>query len=240
MYLHLAAVSPFYAFQQSDLVGRIIVLILFLASVFAWTIIAEKWLYLRAVRRQVIASMKFFRESTGPLEVLSHIDSLRGPMHRIADALRDGLAAGRRQTPALLLAELRSKRKLSALNSAETDRLRALAESAVDNEILRMEARLGLLGSIVGASPFLGLLGTVWGVMMAFTGMAMVGRADIGAIAPGVSGALLTTVVGLLVAIPALIGYNLLVNNVKLLSIKMDNFAAEFISWLQSENSLEE
>jgi biopolymer transport protein TolQ len=99
---------------------------------------------------------------------------------------------------------------------------------------MTMEERLGLLGSIVSAAPFLGLLGTVWGVMIAFCGMAVQGKADINAIAPGVSGALLTTVVGLLVAIPALIGFNLLTNKIKKLTIDLDNAAEQLLGLLKS------
>ena len=67
-----------------------------------------------------------------------------------------------------------------------------------------------MLGSIVTGAPFLGLLGTVWGVMDAFGGMAGAGSASLQGLAPGVSGALLTTVAGLVVAIPSVFGYNYL------------------------------
>jgi biopolymer transport protein ExbB/TolQ len=70
--------------------------------------------------------------------------------------------------------------------------------------------------------------------MIAFCGMAVQGKADINAIAPGVSGALLTTVVGLLVAIPALIGFNLLTNKIKKLTIDLDNAAEQLLGLLKS------
>ena len=104
----------------------------------------------------------------------------------------------------------------------------------MDEEIIQIEQRLGLLSSIVSVSPFLGLLGTVWGVMLSFIGMAIEGKADINAIAPGVSGALLTTVVGLLVAIPAVIGYNFLSSQVKICAVRMDNFAEDLLSYIKA------
>jgi biopolymer transport protein ExbB/TolQ len=91
----------------------------------------------------------------------------------------------------------------------------------------------------VSASPFLGLLGTVWGVMEAFGGMAASGSAMLSAVAPGISGALLTTVVGLLVALPSAIGYNLLTNKIRRISVQMDNFAQEFISETQNAYVIE-
>jgi biopolymer transport protein TolQ len=89
---------------------------------------------------------------------------------------------------------------------------------------------MGLLATAVSSAPFLGLLGTVWGVMDAFGGMAVKGSATLSAVAPGISAALLTTVVGLLVALPSAIGYNLLTNQIRRLTVQMDNFAQEFDS----------
>ena len=79
-------------------------------------------------------------------------------------------------------------------------------------------------------APFFGLLGTVWGVMGSFAGMAEKGSANIAAIAPGISGALLTTVAGLLVAIPSLIGFNLLANKVRKIVNEMDGFVDNFMA----------
>ena len=87
----------------------------------------------------------------------------------------------------------------------------------------------------VSISPFLGLFGTVWGIMLAFTEMAMAGRPDIQTLAPGVSGALLTTVLGLLVAIPSLVGYNTITFYIKQVTVHMDNFVEEFIAKLKIE-----
>jgi len=123
------------------------------------------------------------------------------------------------------------------LNPYEIDRVRSSLERAVSVKIDVLENRLGLLGTTVTVSPFLGLLGTVWGVMMAFAGMAQAGRPDIGAMAPGVSGALLTTVVGLVVAIPSVIGFNLLTSSTKQTITDMDNFVDDFVSLLRLRSS---
>src|SRR5262249_18639339 len=88
-------------------------------------------------------------------------------------------------------------------------------------------------------APFLGLLGTVWGVMSAFSGIALAaargGRTDLSAMAPGVSGALVTTVAGLLVAIPSMFGYNWLGRNLRVLTLALDNFAQELVSNMETE-----
>ena len=87
----------------------------------------------------------------------------------------------------------------------------------------------------VSGAPFLGLLGTVWGVMSAFSYVALQGSATLDALAPGVSAALVTTVAGLLVAIPSMFGYNWLVHNLRVMTVELDNFAQELISKMETE-----
>jgi biopolymer transport protein ExbB/TolQ len=112
-------------------------------------------------------------------------------------------------------------------------------ESAVAREALRLESGLILLAIAVSGAPFLGLLGTVWGVMSAFAGIAQAAaagsRGDLAAMAPGVSGALITTVAGLLVAIPSMFGYNWLVHTLRVLTVELDNFAQELVSKMETE-----
>jgi biopolymer transport protein ExbB/TolQ len=105
--------------------------------------------------------------------------------------------------------------------------VRSAMERAVGEAALALEERLVLLSLAVSGAPFLGLLGTVWGVMETFGEIAVQGRADLKAMAPGVSAALITTVMGLMVAIPAMFGYNYLISAVKGTIVEMDNFAAQ-------------
>jgi biopolymer transport protein ExbB/TolQ len=103
-------------------------------------------------------------------------------------------------------------------------------ERAVGESALRLESQMILLATAVSGAPFLGLLGTVWGVMETFGDVAAAGSANLTAMAPGVSAALITTVTGLLVAIPAMFGYNYLVTTVRAMTVQLDNFAAELAS----------
>ena len=111
--------------------------------------------------------------------------------------------------------------------------VRNVAERTVADQALLLESSMGYLATAVSASPFLGLLGTVWGVMDAFGGMAVSGSATLSAVAPGISGALLTTVVGLLVALPSAIGYNYLTNEIRQMCVQMDNFAQDISAAIQ-------
>ena len=92
-----------------------------------------------------------------------------------------------------------------------------------------------LLAIAVSAATFLGLLGTFWGVMSTFSYVAIQGHADLKTMAPGVSAALVTTVAGLLVAIPSMFGYNWLVHNLRVLTVELDNYAQELISHIETE-----
>ena len=91
-------------------------------------------------------------------------------------------------------------------------------------ESLKLESGLIWLAAAVSSGPFLGLLGTVWGVMSTFGHVAQQQSASLKAMAPGVSAALVTTVAGLLLAIPAMFGYNALVHSLRVLTVELDNF----------------
>ncbi len=114
--------------------------------------------------------------------------------------------------------------------SPVSDEIRESMESAISNEVLHLEEMLVFLAIGASACPLLGLLGTVWGVMNAFLGMETYHSATISAVAPGISDALITTIAGLAAAIPAVVGYNYFVNQVKVMTTEMENFTYRFVS----------
>ncbi len=244
MFIHipptLATSMPVYAFRQSDSVGKAIVILLLIGSVFTWTIMIEKGLALYRAKQATIDFFRLFRNSGNPLKILHRALENQSPVSKVYQSGVSELLdmCGVPVEQADLYGSSRYPEK--DLSSAEVETIRSSLERAVADQILRLEDRIGLLATAVSVSPFFGLFGTVWGVMRAFCGMAQQGNADIGAIAPGVSGALLTTVVGLLVAIPSLIGYNLLTNTIRQLTVYMDNFVEEFmvcVRIVQHENT---
>ena len=92
-----------------------------------------------------------------------------------------------------------------------------------------------ILSTAVAGEPFIGLLGTVWGVMETFSGIAMVQAASLTAMAPGVAGALIATVVGLFVAIPAMVAYNYMITLVRAITQELDNFTSEFATAVEHQ-----
>jgi biopolymer transport protein TolQ len=109
-------------------------------------------------------------------------------------------------------------------------------QRSVANQTLVYESNLVFLASIVSSAPFFGLLGTVWGVMEAFGSVALQPVATVQTHAPGVSGALLSTVAGLLVAIPSLLGYNFMLSRMRRMTVELENFASSLADRIELES----
>ncbi len=227
----------YYAFVNSDSVGKSIVVLLMVFSVFTWTIMVDKFL---AIFRAKKLSDRFFAKFTenncrvnNPLLMREAIND-PAPLARIycegVDKLLEFYADNNDQPNAI--GETRQDTKLT---EEQVNAVEAVLEREESHQIFELETRIGLLATMVSVSPFFGLFGTVWGVMMAFCGIAAAGRSDFQALAPGIAGALLTTVAGLIVAIPSLVGYNLLTANIRKLTVTMDNFIEEFIVKIKLE-----
>lgn len=206
------------AFGQSNLAGKAIVLALLVFSLLAWTVMLGKYLELRRFHAQNQTLQGRLEASERITVIDPQLGDSRGPYAYLG---REGLKAYHR-----------SNGSQNTMGFVENALQRAVARATV-----QYESRMVLLGSIVSGAPFLGLLGTVWGVMDAFGAIAGREGASIATLAPGVSGALLTTVAGLLVAIPAVFGYNYLLTEVKRQVTEMENFASHLADRLELENS---
>lgn len=203
------------AFVQANLAGKVIVFILLVLSFLAWTVMVGKYLELMKFRDQNRAFQQRLDATERVLVIDPKLPEARGPFAHLG---REALQA------------YHGARGQHAISHLENALQRAVAWST-----LRYESRMTLLGSIVSGAPFLGLLGTVWGVMDAFGAIAGEEGASIATLAPGVSGALLTTVAGLLVAIPSVFGYNYLLTQVKLQITGLENFASVLADRIELE-----
>ena len=104
---------------------------------------------------------------------------------------------------------------------------------ATTQETQRLERYLTFLATTGSTAPFIGLFGTVWGIMDSFRGIGLTGSASLAVVAPGISEALVATAIGLVAAIPAVMGYNHFANKVNVLTGEMDNFSQEFLNIVQ-------
>ena len=223
----LADTSLYYAFRNSDVLGKGIVIVLFLFSMITWCIMADKGIGLKCALRDCAAFLEKFRSKRDPMTFADRIEEEPSPTARVCEA-----AYLRISQMNVTLPNGASR----ALSFEEIDIIRATMEQAVADQIIVLEGKMIFLATAVSISPFMGLFGTVWGIMLAFTELAIAGKADIQTLAPGVSGALLTTVGGLLVAIPSVIGYNVITSQIKSTIVHLDNFVEEFIVKLKIEN----
>ncbi len=224
----------YYAFTNSTGEGKAVLFTLFIASIFSWSVMVTKLRMLRFARRQSDRFSALFRRDRQPLRLFEAGARFDGsPLFRIYDAGATELCfqmLGSTEVDETFLARLADAPKITP---AQMRSVTAAMERAVGESALALEGQMNVLSMAVSGAPFIGLLGTVWGVMDAFGGIAAAGNANLAAMAPGVSGALITTVTGLLVAIPAMFGYNFLVTSIRSIIVECDNFAAEFASEIE-------
>ncbi|MES2568638.1 MAG: MotA/TolQ/ExbB proton channel family protein, partial [Verrucomicrobiota bacterium] len=205
-----------FALETSTLPGQIILFLLFVASVFSWTVMATKYRVLQIANRQRRHFLELFRSDRQPLHLYAERARYEGaPVFSV-------YKAGCRELTYQLLGSaevdetFRGRLDLAPKISPAQMRVVVTAmERAVGETALRLESQMIVLATAVSGAPFLGLLGTVWGVMDTFSDVAAAGSANLAAMAPGVSAALITTVTGLLVAIPAMFGYNFLITTLR-------------------------
>ena len=218
--------SLYYAFSKSDILGQSICIVLFLFSIAVWAVMMEKIINLHKAEQFCEIFTRVFKEKRNVLG--SRDKALLDP----SPVAKVYLTACERAEQFHLNIQDPKRR---ALTDSEISIIRSTMEQAVEEQLLLLEKRSLFLATAVSASPFLGLFGTVWGITLAFTELAIQGKADIQTLAPGVSGALLTTVIALIVAIPSLVGYNMIGSYVRKLTVKLDNFVEEMVSRLKIE-----
>ncbi len=223
-----------YSFLESTIEGKIVLLALFLGSIFSWSVMVTKIRYLQFARRQSERFSVLFRRDRAPLRIYEQGVKFDGsPLYEIYKAGCAELCfqlLGSSEVDETFRARLDGAPKITP---AQMRAVTAAMERAVGEAGLKLESQMIILSTAVSGAPFLGLLGTVWGVMDAFGGIARAGNANLAAMAPGVAGALITTVVGLLVAIPAMFGYNFLVVSLRSMLVQAENFAAELSSEIE-------
>jgi biopolymer transport protein ExbB/TolQ len=217
-----------YIWEQATLEAKAIIILLLLFSIIAWSVMTYKALQMRRAKKLNQFFTAEFKTQKSVLEMFDRRIQADGcPLFAVyqagsieLDARLRGSGAESRKTRVSLKAMEHVKRTL---------------ENTVAQESLKLESGLILLAIAVSGAPFLGLLGTVWGVMSTFSGIAQLGGATMEAMAPGVAAALVTTVAGLLVAIPSMFGYNWLVHTLRVLTVQLDNFAQELVSKMETE-----
>ncbi len=226
------------AFWLSDLCGQTIVVLLIGGSVLAWSIMITKFIQLGRAAKAARLFLRAYHGESQPLALFlrrrqlppNPVDAMyqaacASAVEMLSSDGAEGFLAARVETAA-------------RLTDVQVRTVRALIERTAADQALVLDSSMGALATSTTAAPFLGLLGTVIGVMNAFGAMAVSGMVVLKEVAPGISGALLTTVVGLIVALPSSIGYNFLSSKIRALTVAMENFIEEFMTDLERAHSL--
>ena len=216
-----------FVWNNATIEAKIIIILLIIFSIFAWSVMVAKGLQMRRAKRMNGFFDLEFRKEKNVFGIYDRRIDVDGcPNFAVYQA-------GCHELDTRLKTASRERKGSASLKMME--HVKRTLERTVAQESLKLESGLILLAIAVSGAPFLGLLGTVWGVMSTFSGVAQQGQADLTAMAPGVSAALITTVAGLLVAIPSMFGYNWLVHTLRVLTVELDNFAQELVSKMETE-----
>jgi biopolymer transport protein TolQ len=196
---HLAHLSPLALFLQADGIVKTVIILLLIASVWAWAIIVDKTIRLRRVQGRAdgfLASLRKGHSLADLGETLKGYakDPFTSIYNAIVDEYKRSREAGLDTTEA-------NKESLK-------ERVHRVATLAANIELERLQRGLQGLATIGSVSPFVGLFGTVWGIMNSFQGIAASNNTSLAVVAPGIAEALFATALGLFAAIPAVVAYN--------------------------------
>jgi len=217
-----------YVWHQARPEAKAIIVLLIAFSIIAWSTMYYKAVQMRRARKLNHYFNEEFRSQKSVLDIFDRKLQVEGcPLYSVYQTGCSQLDA-RLRGPG-------GERRRQQVTLKNMEHVKRAIENVVAQESLKLESGLILLALAVSGAPFLGLLGTVWGVMSAFGGIAQQGTATLAAMAPGVAAALITTVAGLLVAIPSMFGYNYLVHNLRVFTVALDNFAQELVSKMEAE-----
>lgn len=222
------------SFLRANTAGKVLVVLLFIGSIIAWSILVTK---LREYQRAFRESRRFlalYQKEPTPMALFLKRPAFLGcPLYEMYQAgcqtLGGIIELRRTETPDLFAGT--AEKGLPKLRLADLKVIQNILNQQMDEQMIQLERHVVVLATAVTAAPFVGLLGTVWGVMDAFGGLAnQGGAATLSAVAPGVSGSLIATLVGLIVALPSLIGYNMLSSRIRILNTLMDHFSDQFMA----------
>lgn len=217
--------SPIALFLQADIIVKLVMIGLLIASIWTWAIIIAQWLKLRRVAR---ASDRYERDFWKAEDVDAFQEANRGSDLPIAKVVQSGLIEWRRSTRVKTIDREGTRARLATAMGA-----------TIAAEIDRLSDRLNILATIGSVAPFVGLFGTVWGIMRSFTAIAAEQNSSLAVVAPGIAEALFATALGLFAAIPAVVAYNRFSHSMNRMEARFNRFADGFHATLSRELELE-
>jgi len=242
----LASNAAVFAIKNATVEGQITVVVLLLLSLFSWTIILSKFRQLLIARKASKRFMAAYASTRDPLDIQRKGEEYQGaPAYQLYIRGADELAYQLKNNPVQVQAvkfvegaehtntDMLAKTTTTKVSVSSYEAIRVILEEAAGVQAMSLEKGMIVLSTAVAGGPFIGLLGTVWGVMSTFAGIAEANSASLTTMAPGVAAALVATVTGLLVAIPAMFAYNFMVTSIRAITQELDLFASRFANHIE-------
>jgi biopolymer transport protein TolQ len=226
----LAQNAAVFAIKNATAEGKITVIVLVLLSLFSWTIILGKFrqlLIARKATKKFLAAYQLYIRGADELvyQLKNNPVVVTARVKPVADHLPPGVENEH--------TDFLAKSNVTKISTASFDAVRVTLEEAAGAEAMGLEKGMIVLSTAVAGGPFIGLLGTVWGVMSTFASIAVANSASLTTMAPGVAAALVATVTGLLVAIPAMFAYNFMVTTIRAITQELDGFATRYATQIE-------
>jgi biopolymer transport protein ExbB/TolQ len=242
----ILANAAVYAITNATAEGKATVIVLLLLSLFSWTIIITKFRQLTIARKATKKFMAAYASTRDPLDIKKRGEEFDGaPAYALYERGAEEVLYHLKNNPV----EMKGATVVPSVGEGNTDHLaratttkisnasyeavKVVLEEAASAQAMSLEKGMIVLSTAVAGGPFIGLLGTVWGVMSTFAGIAESNSASLTAMAPGVAAALVATVTGLLVAIPAMFGYNFMVTTIRHITQELDGFATRYANQIE-------
>ena len=213
--------SFFQMIAQASLLAKVVLGLLLLMSVMSWGLMIQKAIALSSACRKAKDGMeRFDRASTLREAVQSLGADPSSPLYYVA---HQGVQ------------EFNRSKELGNSKEVIVDNVRRALRQGVASELSRLQSSLSLLATTANTAPFIGLFGTVWGIMHSFQSIGMLKSASLATVAPGISEALVATAIGLGVAVPATVGFNIFMGKLSQVDTLLVNFAGFFLNRVQRE-----
>src|ERR1700677_176144 len=245
----LATSALSFAIKKATPEGKATMSALLVLSLFSWTIIITKARQLMIARNATKKFLSAYASTRDPLDIKRKGEDFAGaPAFELYIRGADELEYHLKNNPVTLktikpvnhdpaldqtTTDHFARAVTTRISAASFDAIKVVMEEAAGGEAMGLEKGMIVLSTAVAGGPFIGLLGTVWGVMSTFAGIAESHAATLTAMAPGVAAALLTTVTGLLVAIPAMFAYNFMVTTIRHLTQELDGYASRYANQIE-------
>ncbi len=216
---------------RSSLIAKVVLVILLFFSVVSWAIIVDKYLALKKAKRDSRFFLRIFKNSQNFREVLSQSQKWR------RSPFASMFIAGNNELQYQL--DKMKEGNPNFIDSINKEAIRRQLIRAANAEIDKLQSQLSFLATTASATPFIGLFGTVIGIINAFEEIGRLGSTDLSVVAPGIAEALIATAMGLAAAIPAVIGYNYCINQIRSFASDMEDFAGEIITIIEHYYKIE-